>query len=57
MFKYTITFKDRRKKELFADRWITSPIPDARWMMFLKDEQEILRVEMSEIRMVERRLA
>ena len=54
--KYTITFKDGRKKEIFADRWITSPTPDPIWMMFLKDELEILRVVISEIRMVERRL-
>lgn len=56
MFKYTITFKDNKKKNVIADQWIASPVPDTRWMMFMVDEQEILRVKTDEIRVLERRI-
>lgn len=56
MFKYTITFKDNKKKNVIADQWIASPVPDTRWMMFMVNDQEILRVKTDEIRVLERRI-
>lgn len=56
MFKYTIIFKDNKKKNVIADRWIASPVPDATWMIFMVDDQEILRVKIDEIRVLERRI-
>lgn len=56
MFKYTIIFKDNKKKNVIADKWIASPVPDATWMMFMLDDQEILRVKIDDIRVLERRI-
>jgi hypothetical protein len=50
-FKYVITFKDGTYTETIAEKWIGRDD----WIIFLIDEQEILRVVTSEIRMIERR--
>lgn len=50
-FKYTIVFKDGTYTETIAERWIGRDI----WSIFLMGDQEILRVDTSEIRMIERR--
>lgn len=50
-FKYTITFKDGTHIETIAEKWIGSDI----WTIFLMGDQEILRVDTDEIRMIKRR--
>lgn len=50
-FNYTITFKDGTHIDTIAERWVG--IDD--WIIFKMDDQEILRVITSEIRMIERR--
>lgn len=55
MFKYTIIFKDNKKKNVIADQWMASPVKDPMWMMFMVDDQEILRVKIDDIRVLERK--
>lgn len=50
-FRYTITFKDGTYAETIAEKWIGRDI----WTIFLIDDQEVLRANTSEIRMIERR--
>lgn len=50
-FNYIITFKDGTSTDTIAEKWIG----EDDWIIFLIDEQEVLRVYTSEIRMIERR--
>lgn len=50
-FNYTITFKDGTHIDTIADEWVGV----INWTIFKMDDQEILRVVTSEIRMIERR--
>lgn len=54
MFHYTIVFLNGDEKEVIADTWKLSG--DCEWFVFYVGNQEILRVNGNDVRMMERKI-